>query len=153
MSHVVYETPRQTSSLSSLSRCCLAVGRGLRFGFHRQYSHGTSRRVLRPWAPMLPWPPSPRSPCRLTSVNAIDAKGDTVSLISGTPTVDFARFNGLQTHARHERRSRRHLHQRHRSPLGSATLGYLNTVSGSAPSHRHRTRDPAPHPRVNITLA
>ena len=33
----------------------------------------------------------------LESVDAIDSKGNSVSLISGTPTVDFARFNGLQT--------------------------------------------------------
>lgn len=33
----------------------------------------------------------------LESVDAIDSKGNSVSLISGTPTVDFARYNGLQT--------------------------------------------------------
>ena len=29
------------------------------------------------------------------SVNAIDASGNSVSLVSGSPTVDFARYNGL----------------------------------------------------------
>lgn len=33
----------------------------------------------------------------LESVDAIDSNGNSVSLISGTPTVDFARYNGLQT--------------------------------------------------------
>jgi len=34
---------------------------------------------------------------QIQSINAIDATGTSVPLISGTPTVDFARFNGLQT--------------------------------------------------------
>lgn len=34
---------------------------------------------------------------QLMSVDAIDTNGNSVSLISGQPTVDFARFNGLQT--------------------------------------------------------
>lgn len=33
----------------------------------------------------------------LASVDAIDSSGNSVPLISGSPTVDFARFNGLQT--------------------------------------------------------
>ncbi|HEV2137094.1 MAG TPA: DUF4382 domain-containing protein [Terracidiphilus sp.] len=33
----------------------------------------------------------------LASVDAIDSNGNSVPLISGSPTVDFARFNGLQT--------------------------------------------------------
>jgi hypothetical protein len=67
---------------------------------------------------------------QLNSVNAVDASGNTVSLISGTPTVDFARFNGLQT-----------LLDMNDVPagtytsvqinLGSATIGYLNTGSGA----------------------
>jgi hypothetical protein len=54
-------------------------------------------------------------------------------LISGTPTVDFARFNGLQT-----------LLDMNDVPvgtytsiqitLGSATIGYLNTVAGQPPT-------------------
>src|SRR5579871_1975657 len=31
------------------------------------------------------------------SISAKDANGNTVQLTSGSPTVDFARFNGLQT--------------------------------------------------------
>src|SRR5581483_2009165 len=33
----------------------------------------------------------------IQSIDAIDASGKSVSLISGTPTIDFARYNGLQT--------------------------------------------------------
>ncbi len=64
------------------------------------------------------------------SVNAIDAKGNSVSLVSGTPTVDFARYNGLQS-----------LMDMNDVPagtytsvqitLGAANLSYLNTGSGA----------------------
>lgn len=70
---------------------------------------------------------------QLQSVDAIDANGNSVSLISGTPTVDFARFNGLQT-----------LLDLNNVPagtytgikitLGSATLGYLDVTGSSAPT-------------------
>jgi Domain of unknown function (DUF4382) len=69
---------------------------------------------------------------QVTAVNAIKTDGTTVSLISGSPTVDFARFNGLQT-----------LLDMNDVPVGSyngvsitlgpATLSYLNT-SGSVPA-------------------
>jgi len=67
---------------------------------------------------------------QVESIDAIDASGNSVSLISGTPTVDFARFNGLQT-----------LLDMNDVPagtydsvsitLGTATIGYLNTGSGA----------------------
>ena len=70
---------------------------------------------------------------QINSIDAINTSGQSVSLISGTPTVDFARFNGLQT-----------LLDMNDVPvgtytsiqisLGPATLGYLNVVSGSAPT-------------------
>jgi hypothetical protein len=70
---------------------------------------------------------------QIVSINAINASGGSVALISGQPTVDFARFNGLQT-----------LLDMNDVPvgtytsiqitLGPATLGYLNTVAGSAPT-------------------
>ena len=107
-------------------------------------------------ARMLRCPPSPRFPCS-ASVNAIDAKGNTVSLISGTPTVDFARYNGLQS-----------LIDMNDVPagtytsvqitLGAANLSYLNTGSGAPtivigsrnPYHLHRQRHanhaPGRHP-------
>lgn len=59
-------------------------------------------------------------------ISATDANGNTVQLLSGSPTVDFARFNGLQT-----------LLDMNDVPvgsysnvtvtLGSATIGYLDT--------------------------
>jgi hypothetical protein len=65
---------------------------------------------------------------QVNSVVLTNSSGSTSSLISGTPTVDFARFNGLQT-----------LLDMNNVPagtytgatitLGSATIGYLNTSS------------------------
>jgi len=66
----------------------------------------------------------------LQSINAIDATNNSVPLISGSPTVDFARFNGLQT-----------LLDVNSVPAGtytqiqvvfaSATIGYLQTGTGA----------------------
>jgi hypothetical protein len=66
----------------------------------------------------------------LQAINAIDASNNSVALISGSPTVDFARFNGLQT-----------LLDMNNVPAGtytqiqvvfsSATIGYLQTGSGA----------------------
>ncbi|HEV2485324.1 MAG TPA: DUF4382 domain-containing protein [Terracidiphilus sp.] len=63
---------------------------------------------------------------QIKSVELTDGSGNTASLISGTPTVDFARYNGLQS-----------LLDMNDVPvgtytgvsitLGTATLGYLNT--------------------------
>ena len=70
---------------------------------------------------------------QLQSLTATDASGNSVSLISGAPTVDFARFNGLQTL----------LDLQDVAPgtytsitltLGPGTIGYLDTSSGSAPT-------------------
>lgn len=70
---------------------------------------------------------------QIMSVEASDSKGNSVSLLTGTPTVDFARYNGLQT-----------LLDMNDIPvgtyssisitLGSGTIGYLDTPSGSAPT-------------------
>lgn len=70
---------------------------------------------------------------QVQSVNAIDTSGNSVSLVSGSPTVDFARYNGLQT-----------LLDLNAVPvgtynsvkitLGTATIGYLNTQAGTAPT-------------------
>jgi hypothetical protein len=70
---------------------------------------------------------------QMQGINAIDAKGNSIALLSGSPTVDFARFNGLQT-----------LLDMNDVPagtytnvaiaLGPATIGYLNTASGAAPT-------------------
>ncbi len=70
---------------------------------------------------------------QLESINATDASGNSVSLLSGTPTVDFARFNGLQT-----------LLDMNDIPvgtytsvtvsMGTATIGYLNVPASGAPT-------------------
>ncbi len=75
---------------------------------------------------------------QVQSVNAIDSSGNSVSLVSGDPTVDFARYNGLQT-----------LLDLNAVPvgtynsvkitLGTATIGYLNTQAGSAPTVQTET--------------
>ncbi len=68
---------------------------------------------------------------QVKSVDAVDASGNSVSLLSGSPTVDFARYNGLQT-----------LLDMNDVPVGtytsvnitlgsSATIGYLATGSGA----------------------
>lgn len=66
----------------------------------------------------------------IQSVDAIDADGNSVSLVSGQPTVDFARYNGLQT-----------LLDMNDVPadtytqisvtFSSATIGYLQTGTGA----------------------
>ncbi len=70
---------------------------------------------------------------QVQSIDAITSTGTSVPLLSGSPTVDFARFNGLQT-----------LLDMNDVPvgtytgititLGPATLGYLNVVAGAAPT-------------------
>lgn len=87
----------------------------------------------------------------ISSMQAIDANGNSVSLVSGTPSVDFARYNGLQT-----------LIDMNDVPadtytqisvtFGSATIGYLQTSAGSAPTIQ--TMDAAfTTPTVTVTLA
>jgi len=72
---------------------------------------------------------------QVESIDAVDASGNSVPLISGSPTVDFARFNGLQT-----------LLDINDVPQGTyksvnitlnaqgAAIGYLNTSGGGAPT-------------------
>jgi len=86
---------------------------------------------------------------QINSVVLTGSGGSTPSLISGTPTVDFARFNGLQT-----------LLDMNSVPagtytgvtitLGTATIGYLNT--GSAPPTIATQAATLTSPTVNITL-
>lgn len=72
---------------------------------------------------------------QVESITATNLNGQTVSLISGAPTIDFARFNGLQG-----------LVDMNDVPAGSytsvtitlnstnAVLGFLNTSGGGAPT-------------------
>jgi hypothetical protein len=75
---------------------------------------------------------------QVESVNAVDANGNSKSLISGMPIVDFARYNGLQT-----------LLDMNDVPvgtytsisitLGSATIGYLNVPASGPPTIQTET--------------
>ena len=88
---------------------------------------------------------------QIESVEALDSSGNSVSLVSGTPTVDFARFNGLQT-----------LLDMNDVPagtydsvtvtLGAATIGYLNQTAGSAPTVQTETANLTTS-TINVTLA
>lgn len=69
---------------------------------------------------------------QIQSIDAIDASGNSVSLLSGTPTVDFARYNGLQT-LLDMNDVQAGTYNSVVITLGTGTLGYLNT-SGSGPA-------------------
>jgi hypothetical protein len=75
---------------------------------------------------------------QLQGISAVDSSGKQVPLLSGSPTVDFARYNGLQT-----------LLDMNDVPvgtyssinvsLGSATIGYLQTQTGQPPTIQTET--------------
>src|ERR1035438_6900303 len=71
----------------------------------------------------------------LESVTATDANGNSVSLISGTPTVDFARFNGLQT-LLDMNDVAAGTYSNISITLGSATIGYLNMPASRSEERR-----------------
>jgi hypothetical protein len=70
---------------------------------------------------------------QIQGVTATDSSGNTVSLISGTPTVDFARFNGLQT-LLDMNDVNAGTYSNISVTLGSGTIGYLQMQAGSAPA-------------------
>jgi hypothetical protein len=70
---------------------------------------------------------------QIQSVTASDSDGNSVSLVSGTPTVDFARFNGLQT-LLDMNDVNAGSYSNISITLGTATIGYLQTQAGSAPT-------------------
>ena len=86
---------------------------------------------------------------QIMSMELTDASGHTASLISGTPTVDFARYNGLQS-----------LLDMNDVPvgtytgvsitLGTATIGYLNTTT--PPPTIATMPATLTTPKVNVTL-
>lgn len=88
---------------------------------------------------------------QVQSIAATDASGNTVQLLSGAPTVDFARYNGLQT-----------LLDMNNVPvgtytsvsikLGAATIGYLDTSGGGAPVIKTEAANLTTS-TVNVTLA
>ncbi len=87
---------------------------------------------------------------QIQGINAINASGTGVPLLSGTPTVDFARYNGLQT-----------LLDMNDVPvgtytsisigLGAATIGYLNVPTSGAPTIQTEAATMT-QSTVNITL-
>ena len=86
---------------------------------------------------------------QIESLDAIDANGNKVSLISGTPTVDFARFNGLQT-LLDMNDVTGGTYTSVSITLGTGTIGYLQTGSG-APTIQTMAATYS-NPTVNITL-
>jgi Domain of unknown function (DUF4382) len=69
----------------------------------------------------------------IESATASDSSGNSVSLVSGTPTVDFARYNGLQT-LLDMNDVAAGSYTNVSITLGAATIGYLNVQAGSAPT-------------------
>ena len=69
---------------------------------------------------------------QVQSIAATDSNGNTVQLLSGSPTVDFARFNGLQTLLDMNDVPAGTYDSNVTVTLGAATIGYLDTGT-SAP--------------------
>ena len=67
------------------------------------------------------------------SVDAIDSNGNSVSLLSGSPTVDFARYNGLQT-LLDMNQVQPGTYNSISVTFGAATIGYLQMQTGAAPT-------------------
>jgi hypothetical protein len=88
---------------------------------------------------------------QIESIDAVTTSGTSVPLLSGTPTVDFARLNGLQT-----------LLDMNDVPagtynsvvvtLGTGTIGYLDTSSGGAPTAQTMSASFNPSSTVAINL-
>jgi hypothetical protein len=72
------------------------------------------------------------------SINAITAGGTSVPLLSGTPTVDFARFNGLQTML-DMNDVQQGTYDSISITLGTPIIGYLNVPAGGAPTIQTET--------------
>lgn len=70
---------------------------------------------------------------QIQSLTATDANGNTVSLLSGTPTVDFARYNGLNALLDFND-VQAGTYTSVTATFGTATIGYLNAQAGSAPA-------------------
>jgi hypothetical protein len=66
----------------------------------------------------------------IQSIDAIDADGNSVPLVSGNPTIDFARYNGLQT-LMDMNDVPADTYTKIAVTFSSATIGYLQTGSGA----------------------
>jgi len=69
----------------------------------------------------------------ISSVDAITADGTSVSLVSGNPTIDFARYNGLQT-LMDMNNVAAGTYTQIAVTFSSATIGYLQTQTGAPPA-------------------
>ena len=69
----------------------------------------------------------------IQSIDAIDAGGNSVDLVSGSPTIDFARYNGLQA-LMDENNVPADTYTQIAVTFSSATIGYLQTAAGAAPT-------------------
>jgi hypothetical protein len=69
----------------------------------------------------------------IQSIDAIDQNGNSVSLVSGNPTIDFARYNGLQT-LMDENNVPADTYTQISVTFASATIGYLQMNAGAAPT-------------------
>jgi len=70
---------------------------------------------------------------QVMTVDAIDSNGNSVSLLSGSPTVDFARYNGLQT-LLDMNNVQAGTYNSISVTFGTGTIGYLQMQSGAAPT-------------------
>ena len=70
---------------------------------------------------------------QVQSIDAIDQNGNSTPLLSGMPTVDFARYNGLQALLDMNNVPAR-TYDSISVTFGSATIGYLQPQAGAAPT-------------------
>jgi uncharacterized lipoprotein YajG len=87
---------------------------------------------------------------QVQNITATDANNNTVSLLSGSPTIDFARFNGLQT-LLDMNDIAVGTYSKVTIALGAATIGYLDT-STAEPTIKTETATLSTS-TVDITLA
>ncbi|MGB6828250.1 MAG: DUF4382 domain-containing protein [Terracidiphilus sp.] len=88
---------------------------------------------------------------QIESIDAINSSGTSVPLMSGTPTVDFARFNGLQT-LLDMNDVQAGTYNSVVITLGTGTLSYLNTSGGGAPTVETMNVTYTPSSTVTIDL-
>ena len=88
----------------------------------------------------------------VNSITATDGNGNTVSLVSGSPTIDFARFNGLQT-LLDMNDVQAGTYNTVSISLGAATIGYLDTSTAEpAIKTMNAVYTPTSSNQVTITL-
>jgi Domain of unknown function (DUF4382)/Domain of unknown function (DUF5666) len=87
----------------------------------------------------------------IQSIDAIDAGGNSVDLVSGSPTIDFARYNGLQA-LMDENNVPADTYTQIAVTFSSATIGYLQTAAGAAPTIQTMNAT-FTTPTVTVTLA